>query len=171
MNDTSENNAAAIDIPAEAPTSAHGDGTTDCAVVVLAGGAGTRFWPLSTQDKPKQFLTLLGDRSLLQTGYRLASLIAPSERILVLTNEAFVPLVREQLPDLPHANIVGEPMRRDTAAAICLGALICRERFGDMVMVVLTADHRIAPSEEFARVINSAATAAASCACRPPPNQ
>ena len=56
-------------------------------------------------------------------------------------------------------------MRRDTAAAICLGALICRERFGDMVMVVLTADHRIAPSEEFARVINSAATAAASGAC------
>ncbi|NLG66665.1 MAG: mannose-1-phosphate guanylyltransferase [Actinobacteria bacterium] len=162
MKDISEDNAAAIDIAAGAPTSARGDGTTDCAVVVLAGGAGTRFWPLSTQDKPKQFLTLLGDRSLLQTGYRLASLIAPSERILVLTNEAFVPLVREQLPDLPHANIIGEPVRRDTAAAICLGALICRERFGDMVMVVLTADHRIAPSEEFARVINSAATAAAS---------
>ncbi len=162
MKDISEDNAAAIDIAAGAPTSARGDGTTDCAVVVLAGGAGTRFWPLSTQDKPKQFLTLLGDRSLLQTGYRLASLIAPSERILVLTNEAFVPLVREQLPDLPHANIIGEPMRRDTAAAICLGALICRERFGDMVMVVLTADHRIAPGEEFVRVINSAATAAAS---------
>ncbi len=81
MKDISEDNAAAIDIAAGAPTSARGDGTTDCAVVVLAGGAGTRFWPLSTQDKPKQFLTLLGDRSLLQTGYRLASLIAPSERI------------------------------------------------------------------------------------------
>ncbi len=137
------------------------DAAVDCAVVLLAGGSGTRFWPLSTEGRPKQFLSLLGDESLLQAGYRRARLIAPAERIVVLTSESFVPLVREQLPDVPRGNIVGEPMRRDTAAAICLGAVICRRRFGDVVMVVLTADHRITPSEEFVRVVMSAAGAAA----------
>lgn len=131
------------------------------AVVLLAGGSGTRFWPLSTQERPKQFLTLLGDESLLQAGYRRARLLAPPQRIIVLTNESFVDLVREQLPDAPPANVIGEPMRRDTAAAVCLGALVCRQRFGDVVMVVLTADHRIEPPEEFVRVVRSAAKAAA----------
>lgn len=131
------------------------------AVILLAGGSGTRFWPLSTEDRPKQFLTLLGEESLLQAGYRRARLLARPERIIVLTNESFVDLVHEQLPELPAGNVIAEPMRRDTAAAVCLGALVCRKRFGDVVMVVLTADHRIEPAEEFARVVRSAAKAAA----------
>lgn len=131
------------------------------AVLILAGGAGTRFWPLSTQQRPKQFLSLLGEETLLQAAFRRARLLAPLERILVMTNETFLPLVREQLPDLPEKNIVGEPMRRDTAAAICLGAILFQRRFRNPVMVVVTADHRIEPVEEFIRVIRSAASMAA----------
>jgi len=129
-------------------------------VVIMAGGAGTRFWPLSTADKPKQFLNLFGGRTLIQQSYERAAALAPKERILVLTNEAFVPLVREQLPHLPAGNIIGEPLRRDTAAAVAFAALLCRKRYGKAVMIVLTADHLIEPVELFTRTVISAAKAA-----------
>ena len=132
----------------------------DMAVVIMAGGAGTRFWPLSTRARPKQFLQLVGESSLLQQSYTRARALVDPERILVLTGANLVDQVREQLPELDPANVIGEPMRRDTAAAVCLGALLCRRRFGDPVMVVLTADHRIEPLEEFTRDIRSAAVAA-----------
>jgi mannose-1-phosphate guanylyltransferase len=119
--------------------------------VIMAGGTGTRFWPLSTAEKPKQFLKLFGDRSLLQQSFdRIANLIS-HEHILVLTNAAFVDLVREQLPEIPAENIIGEPMRRDTAAAVCLGAVLCRARFGNPVVATLTADHLIEPVDLFHR--------------------
>ncbi len=125
--------------------------------VIMAGGAGTRFWPLSTEKKPKQFLHLFGDRSLLQKSFdRIAGLV-PAHRILVLTNTAFVPLVQEQLPQIPAENIVGEPMRRDTAAAVALAALLCRKRYGNPVIITLTADHIIEPLALFHRTILSAA--------------
>lgn len=124
--------------------------------VIMAGGVGTRFWPLSTAAKPKQFLYLLGDRSLLQKSFdRIANLI-PTERILVLTNAAFVPLVKEQLPVIPPENVIGEPMRRDTAAAVGLGAALCRKRFGNPIIVTLTADHVIEPVDLFQRTLLSA---------------
>ena len=101
--------------------------------VIMAGGMGTRFWPLSTAQRPKQFLKLFDDRSLLQKSFdRIADLFNP-EHVFVLTNRAFVDLTREQLPEIPAANIIGEPVKRDTAAAVCLGALLCRkgvERYG-----------------------------------------
>jgi mannose-1-phosphate guanylyltransferase len=129
----------------------------DLAVVIMAGGAGTRFWPLSKEERPKQFLNLFDDnRSLLQKSYdRIAGLI-PSDRILVLTNKIFANLVAEQLPEIPRKNIIGEPMRRDTAAAVCLGAVICKKRFGNPVIVTLTADHMIAPVELFRETLLSA---------------
>jgi len=130
-------------------------------IVIMAGGAGTRFWPLSTEKRPKQFLKLFGDRSLLQKSYdRVASLV-PSERILVLTSEAFTELVKEQLPDIPEENIIGEPMRRDTAAAVALAALLCRKRFGNTVSAIMTADHIIEPVQLFQKTLLSAAQAAA----------
>lgn len=129
-------------------------------VVIMAGGAGTRFWPASTRLRPKQFLRLLGDRTLLQQSYDRARLLTDPGRILVLTNADFTGLVREQLPDVPAENVVGEPMRRDTAAAVALGALLTRARFGDAVMVVLTADHLIDPPDAFRRGVLSAARAA-----------
>ena len=85
--------------------------------VIMAGGSGTRFWPLSTEERPKQFLTLSGQRSLLQLSYDRVAGLLPDERILVLTNQRFVPLVRQQLPQLPAGNVIGEPLKRDTAAA------------------------------------------------------
>ncbi|GAB4257425.1 MAG: mannose-1-phosphate guanylyltransferase [Thermoleophilia bacterium] len=130
------------------------------AVVIMAGGAGTRFWPVSTRARPKQFLKLSGERSLLQESFDRACLLTAPQRILVLTAADFVEAVHAQLPALPAENVIGEPMRRDTAAAVCLGALLCRRRFGECVMAVLTADHHIAPTAEFARVVRSAARAA-----------
>ena len=130
-------------------------------VVIMAGGAGTRFWPMSTEARPKQFLSLFGQRTLLQASYDRVSGFVPPERVLVLTSARFVELVREQLPELPAQNVVGEPIRRDTSAAVALASLMCRERFGDPVMAVLTSDHLIQPVDEFQRTLLSAARGAA----------
>lgn len=128
--------------------------------VVMAGGAGTRFWPLSTAERPKQFLRLFGDRSLLQlTWDRLDGLVPPEHR-LVLTHRDFTGQVAEQLPDLPRERLVGEPLRRDTAAAVCLAAFLVRRLFGEAVMAVLPADHRIEPTGRFQEVLRSAVRAA-----------
>ena len=128
--------------------------------VIMAGGMGTRFWPLSTEERPKQFIRLFDDRSLLQKSYDRIAGIVPDDRILVLTNDRFTHLVAEQLPDVPRRNIVGEPERKDTAAAVCLGVLMARKRFGNPVMVVLTADHLIEPVHLFQRTLLSAVRAA-----------
>lgn len=138
-----------------------GAGGPSPVVVIMAGGVGTRFWPASTRLHPKQFLSLLGENSLLQESHLRARHLTGPERILVFTNADFGRLVAEQLPELPPENIVAEPARRDTAAAVCLAALLVRQRFGDAVMVVLTADHLIEPVEEFVRVIASACKVAA----------
>lgn len=125
--------------------------------VIMAGGAGTRFWPLSTETRPKQFIHLFEDRSLLQKSFdRISGLFTP-ERILVLTNASSVPLVREHLPQILPENIIGEPMRRDTAAAVALGAALCRKRYGNPVIATLTADHMIDPIELFQKTLLSAA--------------
>jgi len=132
----------------------------DLVAVIMAGGSGTRFWPLSLPSKPKQFLTLFGDRTMLQlTVDRLAGLV-PTERILVLTNGRHAGLVRRQLPQIPAANVIGEPVARDTAAAVTLAAVLCEARFGDPVMAVLTADHLIQPVDLFQKTLSSAARAA-----------
>jgi mannose-1-phosphate guanylyltransferase len=133
----------------------------DMVVVIMAGGIGTRFWPASTDRRPKQFLSLLGERSLLQLSADRVSGLVPADRTLVLTNRAFVPLVREQLPHLPAHNVIGEPLRRDTAAAVGLGAVLARHRFGNPVIVTLTADHLIEPVAELHRTLLSAARGAA----------
>ncbi len=129
----------------------------DLAVVIMAGGAGTRFWPVSTEEMPKQFLSLFGDKSLLQLSFERVSGLVPPERVLVLTNASFVHLVREQLPEVPEHNVIGEPQRKDTAAAVALAAFLCKARFGDPVIATLTADHLIEPVDEFQRTLVSAA--------------
>jgi len=125
--------------------------------VIMAGGMGTRFWPLSTPERPKQFITLRGGRSLLQMSFdRLRGLVDP-ERILLLTNAAHVALAREQLPELPAGHVIGEPVRRDTAAAVALAAVLVRKRFGDSIILTLTADHLIEPTDVFQQDLVSAA--------------
>jgi mannose-1-phosphate guanylyltransferase len=136
------------------------DPNKDLVAVIMAGGAGTRFWPASTEQKPKQFLTLFGDRSLIQLSWdRVVELCGP-ERVLVLTHERFVRHVREQLPELPEANILGEPMRRDTAAPVAMSALLAERRFGDAVIATLTSDHLIEPKADFQAALLSAARGA-----------
>ena len=129
--------------------------------VIMAGGVGTRFWPLSTRERPKQFIRLFDDRSLLQKSYDRVAGLVPDDRIMVLTNRRFAGLVAEQLPGLPPDNIIGEPVRRDTAAAVTLAALLAQKRFHNPVIATLTADHLIEPVGVFQRALLSAARAAA----------
>ena len=125
--------------------------------VIMAGGMGTRFWPLSTRQKPKQFIDLFGGRSLLQMSFDRLRGLVPPDRTLVLTNAAHVALTREQLPELPEGNVIGEPIRRDTAAAVALAAVLVQKRFGNSVILTLTADHLIEPRELFQKNLVSAA--------------
>lgn len=129
--------------------------------VIMAGGSGQRFWPLSRQSRPKQFLALVGGRTMLQlTVDRLIDLVKP-ENIIVITGAGYSETVREQLPQLPHENIVLEPCGRDTAAAVGLGANYVLRRDPEGVMVVLPADHYISDVKLFQSTLLSATTAAA----------
>lgn len=124
--------------------------------VVMAGGSGTRFWPLSRESLPKQFLRLHGDRTLLQqTVDRIVDLVGASG-VTVVTNKAHVDRTRRDLPQTPAENIVGEPVGRDTAACIALAAELCVRRDPIGRMVVLAADHVIEPTERFHAAIRAA---------------
>ena len=128
--------------------------------VIMAGGAGTRFWPASTEDKPKQLLTLVGDRSLLQLAVDRARACVPAERVLVVTSRRLDAAVRAQLPELPANNIIAEPERRDTAAAVALATLAVQGRHGRQ-LCILTADHLIGPTSLFVDALTRAAAACA----------
>ena len=120
--------------------------------VILAGGGGTRLWPLSSPERPKPFLPLLGERTLLQlTAVRLAGLIEPASTY-VITDRRYESLVREQVPD---ATVVAEPVGRNTAAAIALAA-VAIDRPHDEVMLVLPADQTVRDGDLFRAVLRDA---------------
>ena len=126
------------------------------AALIMAGGAGTRFWPVSKRRRPKQFLSLCSERTLLQECFdRLRGMIPP-ERIMVLTGADFTDLVKEQLPEIDPQRIIGEPCRRDTAGAVALGALLARHIYGDCTLVTLTSDPCIKPTDLFHATLRSA---------------
>lgn len=125
-----------------------------CALI-MAGGKGTRFWPLSTEDKPKQFLRLLGEDTMLQTTVKRINRLVPMERIFVCTCEAYVNLVQEQLPQLNKMNIIVEPEGKNTAPCIALSAFYIKRLYHDSTMVVLPSDHLIKDEQRFIDVINS----------------
>jgi mannose-1-phosphate guanylyltransferase len=128
--------------------------------LILAGGSGERFWPLSRRTRPKQLLKLVSDKTLLEeTIDRLEGLVPP-ERILVLTNVDQENAVRELLPDLPSANIVAEPAKRDTAAAVALATAWVAIRDHGATMMVLPADHVIKDRKAFQETMRTAARAA-----------
>lgn len=128
--------------------------------VVLAGGHGERFWPLSRRSKPKHHLALFSERTLLSaTLDRLAGFIPP-ERTLVLTGVDQAEAVRVLLPEIPPQNVVVEPHRRDTAAAMALAAGIVARRDPSATVVVLPADHHIPDAADFQRTLSSAIRAA-----------
>ncbi len=124
--------------------------------VVMAGGSGTRFWPKSRRDRPKQLLRLFGETTMLQeTVARIAPLV-PRERVLIITGADQADAVRAQLPDLPAANVVGEPCPRDTAACVGLAAEIVARADAEGSMIVMPADHVISPAETFLRTMRAA---------------
>lgn len=127
----------------------------------MAGGRGERFWPVSRQRRPKQLLTLLGERSFLQQAVDRVAPLTPLENIFVITNAAQATAVRRQLPELPRGNIVGEPLGRDTCAAVALGAALVAGRSPRGVMAVLPADHVIPDPARFRRVLRDAFEVAA----------
>jgi mannose-1-phosphate guanylyltransferase len=133
---------------------------TSLYAVILAGGHGERFWPLSRKAKPKHHLALFSERTLLSaTLDRLAGLVPP-ERTLVLTGADQAAAVRALLPELPAENFVVEPLRRDTAAAMALAAGILARRDPGATAIVLPADHHIPSVEDFQKTLRHAVTSA-----------
>jgi len=124
-------------------------------VIVMAGGRGERFWPVSREKTPKQLVTLLGDRSFLQQAVDRVLPLVPIENILVITNEVQAPTVRQQLRKLPKENVIEEPVGRDTCAAVTLGAAIVGARSTTGVMAVLPADHVIPQEKKFQQVLGN----------------
>ncbi len=124
--------------------------------VIMAGGVGSRFWPRSRQDRPKQFINVFGQATLIQnTVARLQGLIPP-ERCLIVTHERYVQQTHEQLPAVPLENILAEPMSRNTAPCIAYAAAQLLARDPDATMVVLPADHLIQNVKQFHKVLEVA---------------
>lgn len=117
--------------------------------VIMAGGGGTRLWPLSRQAHPKQMLQLIGDRSLFQTSVERLQGVFPPERILVVTVANQAPQLRKQCSDVPAENFLLEPMPRGTASVVGLAAVALQMRDPQAIMAVLTADHFIGNEEGF----------------------
>lgn len=130
--------------------------TREIYAVILAGGRGERFWPMSTSRKPKQLLALVGDKPLIAAAeQRIVSLIPP-ERIFIITSADLVEATCGVLAHIPRANIIGEPCARDTAAAVALGAALVKARSPRGAFCVITADHVIGDVQRFLRVLKTA---------------
>ena len=125
--------------------------------LIMAGGGGTRFWPRSRQRRPKQFLALGGERSLLQQAVDRVEGPASPGQVWVITAAGHRDEVARQLPDLAAEHIVGEPCGRDTAACAGLGAALIAREDPDAIIVVTPADHVIEPVQEFRRAVHVAA--------------
>ena len=130
--------------------------TQDRFVIIMAGGRGERFWPVSREKTPKQLIKLLGDRSFLQQAVGRVLPLVPIKNVLIITNETQAPEVRRQLPKLPKENVIAEPIGRDTCAAVTLGAAIVGARSTTGVMAVLPADHVIPEEKPFQQVLSDA---------------
>jgi mannose-1-phosphate guanylyltransferase len=129
----------------------------------MAGGRGERFWPLSRENKPKQFLSLTNDsRTMIQLAFdRLLPLVSP-ENIYVVTNENYKSLTQEQLPNMPAENILCEPMGRNTAPCIAFAAAVISAKHEDSVMLVLPSDHMISDENLFFETLKKAVSVAES---------
>ena len=123
--------------------------------VIMGGGIGSRFWPFSRNNRPKQFLDFFGiGRSLLQMSYDRFIKIIPKDHIFIVTNEIYVDLVKEQLPDIAEENILLEPTRRNTAPCIAWASYHIQALNPNANIVVAPSDHLILKEDEFAQCVN-----------------
>ena len=125
-----------------------------CALI-MAGGKGTRFWPLSTEEKPKQFLNILGEETMIQMTVNRIKNMVPIQRIFVCTGSKYVNIVKEQIPDLPEENIIIEPYGKNTAPCIALSAFHIEKKYNNSTMIVLPSDHLVRDVNEFLDVIRA----------------
>ena len=123
-----------------------------CALI-MAGGKGTRFWPLSTEEKPKQFLNLVGSYTMIQMTINRILPIIPIERVFVCTGEKYISYIKEQLPNLPDRNIIIEPEGRNTAPCIAVSSMIINKYYKDASVLVLPSDHLIEKEEAFRKIV------------------
>jgi mannose-1-phosphate guanylyltransferase len=126
--------------------------------IVMAGGSGTRFWPKSRRNRPKQLLRLHGDATMLQQTVERVAPMIPPERTYIITGADQAEATRGQLPELPARNVVAEPCPRDTAACVGLAALIVAKADPEGTMIVMPADHVIQPAETFRAAVEAAAS-------------
>jgi mannose-1-phosphate guanylyltransferase len=131
-------------------------GTELCCAVIMAGGSGTRFWPRSRTDRPKQFLNITGDEVLLKRAVELIKPLTPPERIKIVTTRAQAETVMRIVPEIAQRDIIAEPFGRNTAPAIGISALYLEQDQPGSVMVVLPADHFIEDHEVFRQTIGAA---------------
>lgn len=124
--------------------------------LVMAGGRGERFWPLSTEEKPKQFLKLLCEDTMIQMTVKRLLKIMPAERIFVVTAEKYTALVKEQLPFLPERNIIVEPVGKNTAPCILFSAFFIEKYYKNVILAVLPSDHLIKDEEAFNNTLKGA---------------
>ena len=124
--------------------------------VIMAGGSGTRFWPKSRRNRPKQLLKLHGDATMLQQTVERVSPMIPAERVLIVTGADQAAASRDQLPQVPAENVIAEPCPRDTAPCVGLAAAMIARKDPEAITVVMSADHVIRPKEDFQRSVRAA---------------
>lgn len=126
-------------------------------LVIMAGGVGSRFWPMSTQEKPKQFIDVLGcGRTFIQLTFDRFKGVVPPENVWVVTSANYFDIVKEQLPEIPESNILLEPCRRNTAPCIAYVSWRIKKNNPKANLIISPSDHIVIDTEEFKRVINSA---------------
>jgi mannose-1-phosphate guanylyltransferase len=121
--------------------------------VILAGGGGTRLWPKSRKQTPKQFLNLIGKETMMQIAVSRIIKLLPWERIIVVTNDLYKEEVHKQLPEVPLVNIIAEPQKKDTAIAMLVGAMLAKSIDPEAVCINLASDHIVTDPQEFVRVM------------------
>ena len=126
-----------------------------CALV-MAGGKGERFWPLSTDEKPKQFLKLLNEYTMIQLSVKRLNKLIPFDKIIIVTSQNYIKLVEEQLPEISPRNIIVEPVGRNTAPCIALSAFTIEKYCGNSTIVIVPSDHLVTDEDKFIKDIDKA---------------
>ena len=124
--------------------------------LIMAGGSGERFWPLSTKEKPKQLLKIFSDKSLIRLAYERILPLVDKDRIFIATNEIQIPALKADLVEIDDSRIIIEPAFRDTAAAIAYGSTMISKYYDNPTVCVLASDHLISDEETFRQVIKIA---------------